>query len=153
MKIHHIWFDLEGTLAIRTDQFHSQREYDQALESIPQTLQKLRERVPISLFTNLLRSELDSTLARIGLEKSWFTFALMGDDVKERKPALDGFYEMIRKSQLPAEEILYVGDRVNVDLLPAKSLGIQSCLVWGKSDEADYSMESFEELLNLLEND
>ena len=67
--------------------------------------------------------------------------------IKELEKALE---EEIKKSHLPPEEILYVGDRVKVDVLPAKELGIKTCLVWDKSDEADYSFEKFEDILSLF---
>lgn len=206
--IKHVWFDLEGTLTIRSDEFneaHNQFRYKtyakvvgkplteelkQELEelyakhgsnsaafrslgcasdfwqkcfntldktkyykpvrTVYSTLEKLKEKVPISIFTNLKPEEVESTLRIINVDKSWFKFIVSGDDIKERKPALDGFYLMIKKSGLPPEEILYVGDRVKVDIIPAKRVGMKTCLIWDKSDEADYSFEKFEDLLSII---
>jgi putative hydrolase of the HAD superfamily len=206
--IKHVWFDLEGTLTIRSDEFneaHNQLRYktyaevvgkpltdelkkefeelyskhgsnssvfrslgyssafwqkrfnklDKAkyykpMKTIYTTLEKLKEKVLISIFTNLKPDEVQSTLNIIKVNKSWFKFIISGDDVKERKPALDGFHLMIKKSGLPPEEILYVGDRVKVDVIPAKKVGMKTCLVWNKSEEADYSFENFEDILSLF---
>ncbi len=206
--IKHVWFDLEGTLTIRSDEFndaHNQLRYEtyaevvgkplteklkqdfenlyakhgsnstvfrslgcasdfwqkrfntidktkyyKSVKTIYTTLKKLKDKVPISIFTNLKPDEVESTLKIINVDKSWFKFIISGDDIKERKPALDGFYLMIKKSGLPPKEILYVGDRVNVDVLPAKQVGMKTCLVWDKSDEADYSFEKFEDILSLF---
>lgn len=57
---------------------------------------------------------------------------------------------MIKKSALPPDEILYVGDRVDVDIKPAKQLGIKTGLVYGKSELADYSFEHFEDILAIV---
>jgi len=115
-----------------------------------QTLAQLHTKVPISIFTNRKKQRIIDTFKLINIDPTWFTHILGGDDVLNRKPALDGFYAMIEKSQLPPEQILYVGDRVDVDIKPAKKVGIQTCLVWSKSEEADYSFEHFEDLLSLV---
>ena len=206
--IKHIWFDFEGTLTKRTDEFNRihdelryktyseavkkpltnelKKEFDalyrkhgsnsavfrhlgfesdywqkkyctidkkylyMPIREIIETLKKLKSIVPISLYTNLKMDEILLSLKIIKIEKSWFKFILSGDDVKERKPKLDGFYEMIRKSALPPEEIMYVGDRIKVDVIPAKKLGMKTCLVWAKSNEADYSFEKFENILSIF---
>ena len=206
--IKHVWFDLEGTLTIRSDEFneaHNQLRYETYAEVVGKplteelkqefekiyakhgsnssvfrslgwasdfwqkrfnsidktryykpvknvftTLEKLKEKVPISIFTNLKPEEIEITLKIINVNKAWFKFIVSGDDIKERKTALDGFYLMIKKSGLPPEEIIYVGDRVKVDVIPAKKVGMKSCLVWDKSNEADYSFENFEDILSLF---
>ncbi|MEK7582898.1 MAG: HAD family hydrolase [Patescibacteria group bacterium] len=118
--------------------------------SINMTLDYLRTKLPISLFTNLTGDKIPKMLSLIAIEQSWFTHVLSGDDIKERKPALDGFYKMIELSQLPAKDLMYVGDRVDVDLKPAKAVGIQTCLMWGKSEETDFSCEKFEDLIEIV---
>lgn len=206
--IAHIWFDLEGTLTVRSSAYHQvhdelryntfakatqrprsgalDQEFDELykkhgsnsavfrslglpsdywqthFEAIDQasfyspvpavfgTLHKLKNILPISLFTNSKPNNAFRTLEIIGIEKTWFTHIITGDDVKERKPALDGYNLIVKESGLPANSILYVGDRINVDILPAKSVGMKTCLVWGKSDEADYSYENFDGLLDLV---
>ncbi len=119
-------------------------------EAVVATLRKLKNAVPISLFTNAGHDEIRETIDFLGIDIGWFTFIISGDDVKERKPEPHGFMEMIKRSKLPPHEILYVGDRVNVDILPAKKHGMKTCLVWGRSEEADYSFERFEDILSIF---
>jgi FMN phosphatase YigB (HAD superfamily) len=116
---------------------------------VTETLRRLKEFQPISIYTNFKRSKIFEVLELLEIPAEWFSNILSGDDVTRRKPALDGFYEIIRISGLPAEKILYVGDRVDVDIVPAKSLGIHTCLVYGTSDQADYCINSMREILNL----
>ncbi len=125
-------------------------KYYKPIKTVYTTLEKLKEKVPISIFTNLKPDGVESTLKIIKVNKKWFKFIITGDDIQERKPALDGFYEMIKKSGLSSKEILYVGDRVSVDILPAKKVGMKTCLVWDKSNEADYSFEKFEDILSIF---
>lgn len=206
--IKHVWFDLEETLTIRSDEFndaHNQLRYETFAEAVGKplteelkqefenlyakhgsnsavfrslgrssdfwqkrlssldktkyykpvktvytTLKRLKKKVPISIFTNLKPDDVESTLKIIKVDKAWFKFIITGDDIKERKPALDGFYKMIKRSGVPPEQILYVGDREKVDILPAKKVGMKTCLVWGKSKEADYSFEKFEDILSIF---
>ena len=206
--IHHIWFDLAGTLYRETDKYnqvHDQFRYDtygklqgisdpekakvefldaykkagsnsavfralgkpsdfwmKALDhmdftsvldpdpSVYETIKELKNHVPISVFTNFDTNRLRNLLDHLKIPASYFTNLISGDDIKERKPALDGFYAMIEKSDLPPNQILYVGDRVAVDVTPAKQVGIQTCLLYTNSPEADYCFENFREILSLL---
>lgn len=127
-----------------------QSDFYEPIPDVYETLEKLRSIVPISLFTNDRRDNAEKTLAVVGVDINWFTHVLSGDDVANRKPALDGFHLMIERTGLPADQILYVGDRVGVDIEPAKQVGMQSCLVYGQSDLADFSFEKLSGLLTLL---
>ncbi len=206
--IKHIWFDLEGTLTIHTQEFHKVHDnlryqtYAKAVNKsvnekviqefeilykqygsnsavfrslgfpsdywqkhfikldkggfykpdpkVYRTIEKLKDIVPISIFTNSKPERILSTLLTININPAWFTYILSGDDIKERKPELDGFYAILEKSNLAPKEILYVGDRVSVDINPAKIVGIRTCLVWGKSKEADYSFEDFTNIVDIF---
>ena len=76
---------------------------------------------------------------------------LLPDEVKKPKPALDGFRLVIELSKLPPENILFIGDSVEKEVLPAKSLGILTGLIWSFSPEADYCFNSFQEILELVQ--
>jgi FMN phosphatase YigB (HAD superfamily) len=75
------------------------------------TLLKLKEIMSLSLFTNFMPHRIDMLLEHLSIPKDCFTHILSGDDIPERKPALDGFCKMIELSGAPAREIMYVGDR------------------------------------------
>ena len=111
------------------------------------TLDALRKIVPISLFTN---ARPENILKTLKIDPTWFTHIIGSGDFKEPKPALDGFRVMIEKSQLPPAEILYIGDMLEKDIRPAKKVGLQAGMMWGKSSEADYSFEHFEDVLKLF---
>lgn len=119
-------------------------------ERVYGTLEKLKDIVPISLFTNNSPTGIAHSLSSVGVNQAWFTYVLSGDDIAERKPALEGFHKMIAKTGIPADELLYVGDRIKVDIAPAKAVGAQTCLVWSESNEADYSAPNFTELLTIV---
>ena len=120
-------------------------------ERVYGTLAVLKDIVPISLFTNAKPDRLRKTLKVIKVDPTWFTHIITGDDVSERKPALPGFHKMIEITGLSPGQMLYVGDRIKADVLPAKTVGMQAAIVWSSSNEADYSFESFEGLLELFD--
>ena len=123
--------------------------YELADKNIPEILEKIREFVPISIFSNI---QLGKILPSLNLNPEWFTHIMSSGMVKQPKPALDGFYKMIELSAVLAQEILYIGDDVGKDVKPAKKVGVKAGLMWKKSDEADYSFENFESILELVKN-
>ncbi|MBI2009189.1 HAD family hydrolase [Candidatus Saccharibacteria bacterium] len=114
------------------------------------TLRVIKERVPISLFTNIRPAKIEDMLGKLEIPVDYFTHMLSGDDVKERKPHLEGFHKMVSLSELPADKIMYVGDRIDVDIKPAKQVGMVTCLVWSTSSVADYSAPSFGDLWEIV---
>ncbi|MBU0618903.1 HAD family hydrolase [Patescibacteria group bacterium] len=66
------------------------------------------------------------------------------------KPDLMPFKAMLDYTGLSAEQHLMIGDRPETDLLPAKKLGMKTCLVWGESAEADVSVKTVYEVSDLL---
>ena len=206
--IKHIWFDMDGTLTVHTDQFNKahdelrykvcsevvgrpvdenliheyenlyqkagsnsavftslgkesdfwmgyfgtidQISFHKPIPDVYKTLEKLKAIVPISLFTNNSLINIQKTFGVINIDQSWFTHIISGNDIKNRKPHLEGFKLMIDKSNLPPENILFVGDRIKVEIVPANEVGIQSGLIYGKSELADYNFENFSDILSII---
>lgn len=117
---------------------------------VNETLETLHKTVDISVFSNFKRHKIEEVLTHVGISLDHFNHILSGDDIVERKPGLAGFHRMIELSSCPADEILYVGDRVDVDIKPAQSLGMRTCLVYGMSDVPDHCTENFGELTDIV---
>lgn len=115
--------------------------------SIPDVINRLRERVPVSIFSN---TRLDTILPALGIPLAWLTNRLGPDVVKNPKPALDGFCKMVELSGVPAGDILYIGDDVEKDLAPAKEVGMTTGLLWKQSDRTDYSFGNFQDILKVF---
>lgn len=114
------------------------------------TLTNLRSKVPISVFTNLKADKIKSLFKQLAIPLELFTHVLSGDDVSQRKPALEGFKLMVETSGMPASQNLYIGDRVDVDIKPAKTVGMQTGLIYDDSPEADYTFDSFDQIYSIL---
>lgn len=63
------------------------------------------------------------------------------DDWKAEKPNADFFVAMERVAPYTANEILYVGDRLDNDIIPANAQGFQTALIcrgpWGRIQQHD----------------
>ncbi|MDQ1130290.1 HAD family hydrolase [Microbacterium sp. SORGH_AS_0888] len=77
------------------------------------------------------------------------------------KPSPDFFARVVAESRLPAHSILYVGDRLDNDVLPAREAGMRTALIrrgpWGfvhsrrpEADLADLSLSSLTELTEAM---
>lgn len=126
----------------RAEEFYSLKHPD-----IPNILNSLRQRRPLSMFSNL---RVKGFLPKLGINSEWFTHFISSADIAYPKPALDGFVKAVELSELPAENLLFIGDDVEKELVPAKTVGMQTGLVWSESKEADYSFPKFEDILRII---
>lgn len=69
-------------------------------------------------------------LSVLGVSPKIFKEVVTSEIVGETKPSSKGFEYIMKKTGLPADQHLMIGDREDVDLAPAKALGMQTCLVW-----------------------
>ncbi|MBP2171946.1 TIGR02253 family HAD-type hydrolase [Methanococcus voltae] len=74
------------------------------------------------------------------------------------KPYPEFFEHGLSKMNLKPEEVVYIGDREDRDIIPAKSLGMKTVRIYQgkysdiKETSANYSINSLSELPDLLEN-
>ncbi len=91
-------------------------------------------------------------LALLGVRKDIFEEIVTSEIVGETKPSDKGFRYIIDKTGLPPASHVMIGDRELVDLAPAKTLGLKTCLVWSdtKSSIADVTLSTVYECVNML---
>ncbi len=118
--------------------------------TIASTIRAIADNIPVSLFSNLNIDRIKDILHFQSIDELMFTHVLTGDDVQHRKPHREGFEKMIELSGVPAGKIIFIGDRVKTDIIPAKKLGMQTCLIYDTSSEADMCADTFETLLEIL---
>ncbi len=116
-------------------------------EDIQKVISLLKQKkISLGVYTSLPRDPFVKILALLGLDPSNFTL-LSGDDVKNGKPDPEGFEKIVQLCGVPAEQIIFVGDSEQKDIIPAKSVGMKTILVRGSSLLADASLPDFRELL------
>ena len=109
-----------------------------------------QKKIALGVYTSLPRAPLVTILGLLGLDPSEFTL-LSGDDVKNAKPDPEGFEKIVQLCGVSAEQIMFVGDSEQKDIIPAKSVGLKTILVRGISSLADYCAADFKELLSFFQ--
>jgi putative hydrolase of the HAD superfamily len=101
----------------------------------------------IKLFANLKRfrhfilangviAKQKETLQVLGIPVDTFEEFVTAETVGVTKPDPAGFLYIMKKTGLPPNAHLMIGDRELVDVVPAKNLGMHTCLVWSETKSA-----------------
>lgn len=104
------------------------------------------------LLVNGTQAAVAKGLKLLGLEQSLFSEVVTSEVVGETKPSPKGFQHILQKTGLPKAAHLMIGDRELVDLVPAKALGMHTCLVWSDKESAiaDVTVPTVYDLENVL---
>ncbi len=126
------------------------------LKEDKQTSKMFREfaKLPIKhgIYTNNVLSETKKILNAIKINYMLFEHIVTIDDTEAPKPDLTSFRKIIELSKVKPEEILFVGDRLHVDVEPAKALGMKTCLVWSNEEKtaADYTFPHVADVIKIF---
>lgn len=89
-------------------------------------------------------------LKAMGIEQ-YFDFSISSEDLGHFKPSKTPFAALSERLLLKPNEILYVGDSYQKDVLGAKNYGMHSCLIFSKAGkeytDADLSVQSWAEFI------
>ena len=123
--------------------------------SVIATISSLKKRgFKLGLVTNNGRRMVEKILSAIGLDASLFDVIVTSDD-SEPKPSSQPFLFALEKLKCTPDEAVYVGDRVQAELLPARKLGIITVLLAREGnthkDQIDVAITRLAELLSLIE--
>ncbi len=128
----------------------AQMKYLKRDERLGLIFKKLKDRRHI-LNTNSISSSAKKKLRRIGLKTETFEKLFTNADMfGVLKPDPKPFEAVLEYTKMPAKTHLFIGDRYQTDLEPAKKLGMRTCLVWGESAMADISLKTVYEVAELL---
>jgi FMN phosphatase YigB (HAD superfamily) len=98
-------------------------------------------------------ADLESTeikLGVLGLDLAVFERVFATFEMEFMKPDVRVYEEVLSWLGVDAGKCLVVGDRVETDLVPAKRLGMRTCLVCGESGEVDVCLESVYQIGEML---
>lgn len=86
---------------------------------------------------------------------SFFDFVLDSYHVGITKPDMAIFNMALEKCKSSASDVFFIGDNIEKDIVPAKSIGMNTILISSeqKSSNADYTINSLEELLVLTHSE
>jgi putative hydrolase of the HAD superfamily len=124
------------------------------------TLSALRDRgLKLGIVSNTFvnRASLERQLRDLGL-LDFFPVQLYSYEFHVRKPSPELFRVAAREIDVPAENILFVGDRIDNDILPAMGVGMQAVLkeaytnAGRKTPDRAYRIRRLSELPELIES-
>lgn len=82
------------------------------------------------MLVNGVQQKTRECLDVLGVSPETFEEIVTAEVVHVNKPQPNGFQHILDQTKLSPQEHVMVGDREPVDLLPAKALGVKTCLVW-----------------------
>jgi len=115
--------------AVEVENYFDRRKFlkrDEKLISLFGKLKKFRHFILAN--GSILR--IRETLEFLGISPKIFSAIVTSETVGVTKPHTAGFRYILNHTKLPPAAHLMIGDREAVDLVPAKKLGIMTCLVW-----------------------
>ncbi|GIN59522.1 HAD hydrolase-like protein [Lederbergia ruris] len=96
------------------------------------------------IMTHSGRTEVLKTLQAYGWE-GYFCDIVTGDDGYPRKPHAASYEYLHQKHRID----LVIGDRM-IDIIPGKTLGIQTCLFQNKEPGADYYLSTYQDFFKII---
>lgn len=126
-------------------------------ESVP-VIKELKNKYGLGLIANQPR-EMGRKLKKLGIV-NYFQVVALSEEVGYSKPDSRIFVHALKKSRCTAGEALMIGDRLDNDIAPAKSIGMKAVRVkrglmafqepQNKMEEPDHTMSTLQMLPNLL---
>lgn len=137
--------------AIEMEQYFDRRNYVARDEKLIALFKALKEYRHIVL-ANGIESRHKQTLAVLGLPAETFELYVTSETVGTTKPDPAGFRFILTYTGLAPHEHLMIGDREDVDLVPAKALGMKTCLVYSDTTNsiADVMLSTVYEVSRVL---
>lgn len=118
--------------ALEMEELFDRRNYVSRDEKLIALFSKLKNYRHI-MFGNGIMAKHKETLPVLGIAPETFELYVTSEVVGKTKPSPDGFQYILDYTKLPADEHLMIGDRDLVDLAPAQTLGMHTCLVWNNT--------------------
>lgn len=121
--------------------------------SVRTAIDRLRQIVPMAVFTGASRRAADILLGAVGL-RDCFSVVVAGDEIERPKPHPEGIIKACSLLSVPTRQSVYVGD-APTDLEAARRAGAVSAAAgWGHlynpSVQADLVLQSPEDLVTCL---
>lgn len=111
---------------------------------------ELKQKYRLFIISNGTGRQVERMLTHLGLNYRDFDPRIYCYDQGWVKPEPAPFLSVIESLELTPEEIVYVGDRENVDVVGAQAVGMKAVYVGGMSEMADATVESVYDIVSIL---
>ncbi|MFZ2024824.1 MAG: HAD family hydrolase [Microgenomates group bacterium] len=115
-------------VAVESETYFDRRDFILKDERLPQLFTKLSSYTHVTLGNGSLVKQKE-TLVYLGLDLSLFSLFVTAETVGFTKPNPAGFQYVLAHTGFPPEAHMMIGDREKVDLVPAHTLGMKTCLI------------------------
>ena len=114
-------------------------------------IETLKKKYKLFIITNGSGSQVERKITYLGLDYHDFDPRIYCYDQGWVKPEPAPFLAAIESLNLKPEEIVYVGDREDIDIEGAQAIGMKTIFVGGVSEKADASCETVYDVGLMLE--
>ena len=117
------------------------------------TLKKLSEDYRLGIISNILEKAVVNVLEALRVEKTLFSYLVTVNNTVASKPNPEPFLKAVELSGLEPDEIVYVGDSLTKDIIPAKQAGMKTVWVTQEKitdDHVDATISSIYEIESVL---
>jgi 2-haloalkanoic acid dehalogenase type II len=119
--------NVENDVIIMLNSLYKRAFYDDSLYCI----NKLKKKYKIYIASN---SDTEPLLENVGENKFIFDGIFTSEDLIAYKPSIQFFNKIMTITELKSNEIIYIGDSLNDDILGAKNVGIYTILIDRKNE-------------------
>lgn len=120
-------------------------------ERLIKMIGSLKSKYQLFLISNGTGSQVERKLSHLGLDYRYFNPRIYCYDQGWVKPEPAPFLAAIESLNLKPEEIVYIGDREDIDIEGARAVGMRTILVGADSDMADASCETVYDVERMLD--
>lgn len=113
-------------------------------------VKEIKSKYKTFIITNGTKRQVIHKLKLLGLVPSDFDPLVCCYDHNWAKPEPAPFLYVLGKLNVLPQEVLYVGDRVDVDIEGANQVGMKTLLIGRQSELATYCCEAVYDILNIL---
>lgn len=114
--------------AIEAEQYFDRTTYIKRDEKLIELFKKLKTYRHI-LLVNGVKENIRNAIVALGLKLNIFETIITPEDTGVTKPDKKMFQTVLDFTKRPGGEHLMIGDRPDVDLAPAKAIGMKTCLI------------------------
>lgn len=119
-------------------------------EKLVAMIAQLKKQYQIFLISNGTGRQVERKLKYLGLDYKDFDPRIYCYDQGWVKPDPQPFLAAMESLQLQPDQIVYVGDREDIDVEGAQGVGMKAIFVGGKSEKADVSIEVVYDIVSIL---
>lgn len=144
-------FGLDGEKIFQRmwDEFPVEK-YVEKDEKLVAMISELKKKYRLFVLSNGTERQVVRKLEYLGLSKRDFDPFVCGYDHGWVKPEPAPFLFALEQLELEPGEVVYVGDREQVDIEAAKAVGMKTIFVGGEYEGADVYCETVYDILNVL---